>query len=77
MGQMRPKMEKIVAKLRQVDLLESRPIGSQGGAVDRSGAVHLLTVAQGVRWAEVRPGEALEGVREGERMNGGGRSPSI
>ena len=81
MAQKKHKPEEIVAKLRQVDVLVSqgRPVAEGRRirrAVHRCDAVHLLPVAQGVRRAEDRPGEAAEGAREGERAasQGGLRS---
>ncbi len=60
MPRKRYKSEEIVAKLRQVDVLVSqgaawriRQIRCQRGDV--------LSVATGVRWAEDRAGEAVEG----------------
>ncbi len=73
----RPKPEEIVAKLRQVDVLVSAGThGSGRGALDRRDGGHLLSVAQGVRRPEGRPGEAAEGSgdREPAAAEGGRRS---
>ena len=43
------------------------PAGGGSDPLDRRDAVHVLPVAQGVWRAEVGPGEAAEGPREGER----------
>ena len=67
MPQKKHKPEEIVAKLRQVDVLVSQ--GQSVAEAVRSISVtqfNLLSVAQGVRWAENRPSEAIEGAGEGE-----------
>ena len=77
MPQKKHKPEEIVAKLRQVDVLLSQGrSGCRGDPRDQRDAVHVLPVAQGVWRAEVGPGEAAEGAREGERAaaQGGLRS---
>ena len=68
MGRRTHKPEEIVAKLRQVDVLST-----QGQSVLEAirtisvTAVHLLSLAQGIRRAEERSGEAAEGSGERER----------
>ena len=70
------KPEEIVAKLRQVDVLlsQGRPVAEAIRAISVT-PFKLLPVAQGVWRTEVRPGEAAEGPREGERAAPQGQSP--
>jgi hypothetical protein len=60
MARKRYKPEEIVAKLRQVDVLVSQG-QNMVDAIRQIGVSDVLSVAPGVRWAEDRAGEAVEG----------------
>lgn len=67
MPQKKHKPEEIVAKLRQVDVLLSQgPIGWRSGSLDRRDAVHVLPLAQGVRWPK---SDQLKRLKELEKEN--------
>jgi hypothetical protein len=62
MARKRYKLEEIVAKLRQVDVLVSQGQNMvDANPPDRGERGDVLSVASGVRWAEDRAGEAPEG----------------
>jgi hypothetical protein len=72
MPQRKPKPEEIVAKLRQVDVLlsQGRPVAEAIRTIGVTSFTYYL--AQGVRRAEERPGEASQGSGERERATSQG-----